>query len=207
MLEALIAWQDDPEGCDELTIRVDAVGRDGDDFVWTITCLDSCSDRSSNWLVRAHAARGVRLDLREPASRVELADTHPLLLPHAARRSELYVRNGPADPSRLLGDLWRAHRQVTGGWIPTDAYLNGGYGLLSGEIGRGFGQLAAGPRPLLEAYAEVARDHGMQPNLLGDHPPVRWEDGAYVEQTEPLHVLLIGDSWGVAERFTCERRP
>lgn len=208
MLDALIAWQEDPQGGDEEDTFFNAVEvvEDEDDYVLTITGRDAWAERSSRWRVRAHQVRGVQLNLPEAVSGIEIVNKHPLLLPHAARRTELFVRNAPQDAARLLGDLWRACHRVVSDWIKPNEYINWGYGLLSGERnGGGMGQLAKGPRPLLEAYAAVAQEHAMQPSLVGDHPPVRWDGKAWIEQTEPLYVLLLNDSWVVAEHYTCER--
>jgi hypothetical protein len=126
-----------------------------------------------------------------------LLDEHPLLLPQTAPTTELYVRDAPEDVAHLLLDLKRAHDEVTAGWLPFDDFLNRGYAAIGSRpaTAGGMGLLARGPRPLLDAYAEVAGRHGMGPRLVGGRDP----------EPTPLHVLLLGDSWWVAEAFSAER--
>ena len=70
MLEALIAWQEDPQRGDEedTFFSVVEVVEDGDDYVLTITGRDARAERASRWRVRAHQVLGVQLNLPEAVS-------------------------------------------------------------------------------------------------------------------------------------------
>lgn len=207
MLDELLAWLEDPQDEVSGSCRIVEVVEDGDDRALTLFCRGVHG--VAHWRVRAHGVRALQLCHTPTCSgNLSLDGEHPLLLPHTAPSSTLFVRHAPRDGGRLLGDLWRAHHRLVGGWIKPDAYLNAAYGLGSeGRIGGGMGQLAQGPRPLLEAYAAVAQEHGMEPSLVGDHPAMFHDGTAWVEQTAPLFVLLVDASWIVAERFTCDHVP
>lgn len=209
MLDDLIAWQNEPEsdGDSELSFRLLTLSEERGDLVLTLAGSAGPEGRSARWRLRAQGVCATELHLPEYAEGVEVASEHPLLLAHTARTTELSVQRAPDDPGRLLGDLWRAHRRLAGGWIAPEMYLNVSYAFLAhGPAAGGAGHLAHGPRPLLEAYAAVAQERGMRPSLVGDEPPRIWKDGAgWSERTEPLHVLLVGRSWVVAERFDAER--
>lgn len=207
MLDEFLQWQTGPEISpeEELWFQIERAQTEGDDCVVQLGAREVYAPTRSRWLIRAHEVVESRLQLEEGSTLAELHEDHPLLIPHTSPGTELFVRDKPKDIARLLGDLWVAHRGVTGGWIRPDAYVHAECGPLRDDSPRGMGILAKGPRPVLEAYAEVARAHGMGPTLVGAWQPSTWRDGAWVPHPKPLYALVMDGSWLVAPRFTCER--
>ncbi|MBI1785908.1 hypothetical protein HYR69_12255 [Candidatus Sumerlaeota bacterium] len=120
--------------------------------------------------------------------------SHPVVRQHTDARRELYFRGKSDDANRLIGLLCRKHREVAGDWIPFTKYLNDCP--LHHLLASGSGQLASGPAFLVEAYAGVLRDEAILYNLLPERPS---------EVAAPLHVLVVGSSFVVAEKFTENR--
>lgn len=125
---------------------------------------------------------------------------HPVVRQHTDTAVDLAFRGIPGDPIRLIGGLWKAHRETCDGWIPFDRYLN--LQLPLEELLRAdSGVLAQGPRFLLEAYASELRAHSLAASLSSERSAKYFADGKWLEQQQPLSVMQFGESFIVAERF------
>ena len=155
------------------------------------------------WRVTARRVRAGRLLHARWVERLSLTGDHPLLLPHVAAVGELYFVGRPVDVDATVGRLYAAHRRVAGDWFGPTAFLNAtaqrpAAALLAG----GHGLLAKGPTPLVEAYAAVLRAEGIRVTTPPARPPVVWlDDGGWVRETGDLAVLLLDESYLVAEAF------
>src|SRR5688572_26393182 len=69
----------------------------------------------------------------------------------------------------------------------------------------GFGQLAAGPRPLIERYAEALRNSGVAVSSPPSRSPVWWDGTRWVEEVKPLFAVILGASYVVSPAVTAER--
>lgn len=118
---------------------------------------------------------------------------HPLLRQFADEQGELFFRGKPADPARLVGELWLAHRGAAASWIPFDRYLARGR-VLADTLALGFGSLAEGPTFLLAAYADVLTQHGVTADLGGAR-----QDGA--RRPVPDQALVFDDGHIVALEY------
>ena len=146
------------------------------------------------------APQAYRWTMREGrADRVQLTSDHPLLLDYQWPQHELYVSARPDDCSAVVGDLYQRHVACVGSWISFQRYLNlEPFRLLTG----GHGKLAAGPEPVVRAYADVLVRRGVR------HSTIRSPGPTWMELTRldrPPSVLLLGETWIVANRFEATR--
>ncbi|RFA26233.1 hypothetical protein CAI21_17280 [Alkalilimnicola ehrlichii] len=78
---------------------------------------------------------------------------HPLLWNHNETHGYLYYSSEPANRYEILGRVWEAHEKVFGGWRPLTDYANTYHAGQFIEFCKGtHGQLAQGPRSVLDAY-------------------------------------------------------
>lgn len=119
---------------------------------------------------------------------------HPLLLPYVAERARISFTGRPAVPVRqVIGALYAAHAAIVGDYLPLGQYMNtgygrepqvpfkeapAGYGTLTDLLEGGYGTLADGPLPLIQAYAAVLLGHGLRVSVSEASPPARgaWHD-------------------------------
>jgi hypothetical protein len=155
------------------------------------------------WLIRCAAIRATRL---APgwAEMVELVSAHPLLLPHTEARVTLAFRGHPEQPRAVVGALWEAHRATTDEWYPFGAFFNPSVPLAE-LVGAGGGILAEGPQSVMVAYANALRECGLSPSILGERPPLRFREGAWVPEPEGLTVLIVGESYAIGVGFEIAR--
>ena len=151
------------------------------------------------WEIICRDVRRSRLE-RELESCIELLEEHALLLPHRQVHEQLFISSAPASAPAVVGDLWIAHRAATADWFDAEAFFNPHIGLVT-LLESGNGLLASGPRAILEAYQDVLRSHEVRFNTIGARAPVWWKDGRWVPESEGLRVLIIGESFVVAESF------
>lgn len=129
---------------------------------------------------------------------------HPAARQFTDAQAELYFDGTSKDSARLVGKLWHGHRSEVQHWIAFDRYLNTKPSLAALLAG-GKGKLAAGPRFLLERYADVLHQHGIQTSITAEQQPMRLSDGQWVPQIAPLYFVQLGSCSIVAERFVSRR--
>ncbi|MEX2243843.1 MAG: hypothetical protein WD716_08370 [Fimbriimonadaceae bacterium] len=130
---------------------------------------------------------------------VVLLDDHPLLWPHNKEVASLSFRGVPRDLDAVLGALWRAHVGLIGEWIPFTRFMN--YSSLPELLAGGFGQLASGPRPLIEAYAGVLQAHGIQVHASNPRMPTYYKNDQIIVEVGNARLLMVGNGHVIAERF------
>lgn len=117
---------------------------------WGVRCLD---------VRAAHLGDGTQhLQLQYIDDRA-----HPLLRQYCDEQVDLHFSGKPTNLAATLGDLWIAHRQIVGDWIPFARHCN--KLPLDQLLGLGFGSFALGPKFLLEAYAAVLTRYGSEPSF------------------------------------------
>jgi hypothetical protein len=150
---------------------------------------------------------GVRDDLikSDLADWMQLMEDHPLLWRFNDIQSELYFSQSTDRPYELINSVLEIHRKTVGNWYRLNKFIN--YGNLPFvDLCKSSNALfARGPKKILTAYAGVLGDFQMKPNLFGDRNPKRWIDNKWVDETETLQILIIGESYVIAERFDFER--
>jgi len=151
---------------------------------WQVLCSNVKEDSLS---------LGVHYDL-------QLYDDHVLLWPHVARRTSTSFYGKAQNSLAVIGALCERHKELVGDWLPFHRFLNSNIGL-SELISGGFGMLAEGPEPLVLAYEDVMRGHGFSTSHLDPTKPVYFGGNQGRDQERPAFVLILDDSYVVAEQF------
>jgi hypothetical protein len=135
---------------------------------------------------------------------LELLEEHPLLWEHMYTQSDLYFSKAATNPFELFVSIYQVHSKTTKDWIPFEKFINSGLTFL--DLCKSTNALfAKGPTKLLEAYSVELDKFGMQANIFGKRNPKRWKIDQWVEESDPLSVLIIGKSYVVAESFDFTR--
>ena len=161
------------------------------------------SNQNQLWEIQIE---GVREDLikSEFANKLQLLDEHPLLWTYNQVETELYFSNRTEKPHELFVSIYEIHIRETRRWMELTKFINSKVSLI--ELCKSnSGQFARGPIKLMEKYGEELDKHKMSPSFYGRHNPKRWTDNQWVEETEPLKVLIVGQSYVVAEKFDFKR--
>lgn len=116
--------------------------------------------------------------------------------------TQLAFHGRPRDPVAVVGALWAAHREVVGTWIPFGQHLNvfDANAPVTSLLETGGGVLAAGPRALLQAYADVLQSHGLETRFLGTY-----RLGLGEPERPDVAVLLFGMSYVIGAGFSARR--
>ena len=127
-----------------------------------------------------------------PVAELCLRDDHVLLWAYNHKHVQLFYNSIPKDPFRVLGLLWGAHQRNT---YP----YSGKYSLIGTQnfvehSQDGFGLLARGPEPLINAYYDAISDE-VELNVVDSYEPI----GGY-SCLEFDEVYVIAKSFKV----TCE---
>ena len=185
LVVASVRWPG--RGC-ELLLNVRTGEEAAPRQAWRVWCTDFRASRLSvAWVDRA-----------------ELAAEHPLLFPYTEPHGKLAFLGRPTDSRVVVADLWEVHRLATDLWHPFEAFFNPGLPLTE-LLASNSGLLAEGPVSLLERYAGVLRDHGLEPSIFGQRPPVRWLDGAWRPEAPDLRAFILGESFVVGAGFEVKR--
>jgi hypothetical protein len=203
MLEELLAITNiaDFESCGSL--RLTRVEGSGATLILSLNVsADEYPDIHLRWRIVCSGVREDRLSLGN-SHYFELSDDHVLLWPHASRRTLTSFYGRCENPSAVAGALYERHRELAGKWIPFDRFLNPGVRLTK-LIDGGFGMLAEGPEPLILAYEDVMRRHGFSTSHHDSEKPRYWDGEEWVEEKAALSVLMLDESYIVAEEFVAE---
>jgi hypothetical protein len=156
----------------------------------------------SNWSVLCHDVR--RMSLNEVCvDRLKLLSDHVLLWPHTLPQIELYYRGRPTDRLAALGAVLEAHRSLVADWFEFEYFQNRLIPSMQHFDGES-GKFADGPDLIIHAYARALEGYGIVTSSPPSRMPKWWNGGKWVDETEPLHVLLLGRSFIVAPRFDAE---
>jgi len=161
--------------------------------------LDIEGGRSSTWTVQCTFVIDYRLDDESIDTLEHVTDPeHPLLGRYLDEYASLYFAGVAARPFEVIGALWEEHRTSCGRWTALDAHLRAD-AVVALQAGRGL--LARGPRRVLERYARILEQHGMDPSVVGGQPFAEWRNGQWQPRAQPPEALLLGRSYVVADRF------
>lgn len=106
-----------------------------------------------------------------PSDEIEFTDTHPLLWKHNEPHGYLYYSSAPENRYDILGRIWEAHEKAFGGWHPLTDFANIYYSDQTMEFCKGSnGQLASGPKPLLDLY-QSAIGNRIRTNQVTSYTP------------------------------------
>ena len=107
------------------------------------------------------------------------------------------------DPLAVVGALYERHFELVEQWVPFHKYLNSGLPL--SELIRGsFGMLADGPDQLVLAYDEVMQRFGFSTSHHESRAAdqMRWNGETWVQDSSPLSIMFLDESYVIAEAFT-----
>lgn len=191
------------------SVRVRGAEPDGADLILYLEIIEG--GKSTPVEVRAEAVRAHRV-ITPDAGDVTLTSDHPVLWPYAHASSELYFRGKPVDVMSVVGALVVAHAQLVGPWLLTRGWFAANYRLqnpaaLAEVLEGGHGLLSSGPVILLDAYARVLDNYGLEHSMLEPKAPSWWDGETWRPETETLHALIIGESYVIAPRFTEDYKP
>ncbi len=160
---------------------------------------DEYTEAHPRWEVVARSAKEHSLSLGYHEE-ILLSEDHALLWPHVAARTSTSFHGKTDNPFAVVGALCERHRELAGNWIPFHRFLNSDINLIE-LIAGGFGMLAEGPEPFILAYEEVMRQHGFSTAHLDPSKPVYLGGNELLGAKAPVSVLLLDDSYIIAEHF------
>lgn len=134
---------------------------------------------------------------------MELTNTHPLLWEYNDLQASLYFTGKPADVYKLYWDLQNIHTHLYGAGLGMEKYLNTGRkfdDLLKAQ----YGLLANAPKKLLIKLVECLQKHGIKSSIVNERKPSFWNGEKHVAELRELSLLLIGDSYFIANEFKAE---
>src|SRR5690554_8186937 len=155
---------------EDLNGRITAI-----DYADDLVIYFECDDWKENDIVRKFkiTCAGVKeSDVQPSASgEIEFTDKHQLLWNHNEPHGYLYYSSEPVNRHEILGLIWEAHEKIFGGWRPLTDYANTYHASQFIEFCKGSnGQLAQGPKPILEAY-ENSVANKIKTNYVASYKP------------------------------------
>lgn len=155
------------------------------------------------WTVRCNGVRKESFCFEWADTLVEEAE-HPLLWPYIKDGGSLFFGALNPDRAKLIGDMFAAHFSITGNYFPFGRFINENWLSASKPWGSS-GLFAEGPLVILEAFRAVLEKYGATCRITNVCLPKRWTGSEFVPESKDLHILLIGDSFVIAEHFEYER--
>ena len=131
---------------------------------------------------------------------VALVPNHVLLWKCTLPTSSLFINGKTDNHLCLVGALYAKHREVVGEFYNFGETFNETELVLS----KGYGLLATGPRPLLQAYAEVLEEYGVRASIPEQSRRLN-PDASEIRSGDWPGVLFIGDTYVVARQYEFER--
>ncbi len=156
---------------EDLNGRITAV-----DFSDDLVIDFQCDDYNFKRLFKI-TCQGVKESEVQPSASgvIDYTDTHPLLWNHNEPQGYLYYSSEAKNRYEILGRVWEAHERVFGGWRPLAEFANTYHAGQFIEFCTGSnGQLAQGPKPLMELYQSSVDGH-IKTNYVFSYNP----DGGY----------------------------
>jgi hypothetical protein len=157
-----------------------------------------------SWLLTIKQHRASKI-FSEFSARLEILDTHPLLFDYKEQHGSLYYSGHCTEHYKLFADLFAAHLNICGTFIPFTQYLNNGKDFIS-VLKATSALLAKGPRNVLQQYGHCLQQYNLTYNLMGSSLPKHWDGEKYVEATPDIKLLLLGESYFVGEDFVFSRK-
>lgn len=145
-----------------------------------------------NWRIRAINIEKERF-VRTWETNLQLFEEHPLLLEFHDDPSELYYKGKALNPEKLVFDLFQMFTEKEWKDLKFCLGINTPEGF-SQICNQEAGLFARGPKSILNKYADLLHESGIQTNML-DH--VR-------RNQKKLMLLILGESYFIAEEFIFE---
>jgi hypothetical protein len=188
---------------DDRYVSIETTRRERDDLVLGLLLHDDSEpDTQVAWQIRCNDVLAFEIAENTHDCLWHFTDPeHPALRAYTDPTNRLFFRGVPPDIPRCIGELWLAHQQAAGSWVPFAKYLQ----ISEPFLGVGFGAIAEGPRFLLDAYAAVLARHGVDCSLIEDRPVMVYRDHRWQPLPSPPELLQIDTSTVIASGFTASR--
>ena len=174
------------------------------DFVLEIQDINDEGAVFQKWAVEAIGHRKNRVSFGY-CDFLKILEDDPLLWEFTDVQSELYFNGQVNDPVRLFFDLYVLHKKLF------EAYQS--FNIHYGEDTPYFkqfqysnGLLTKGPKRLMEHYANCLKQNGLGYSIVGDWRPTYWDGEKHIPEPQDLKVLLLGDTYIIAESFSFVRQ-
>jgi len=146
------------------------------DYTDELIIYFQCDDRKDYDVTRKYkiTCYGVSESEVQPSNsgEIEFTNEHQLLWNHNEPRGYLYYSSEPESRYEILGRVWEVHERIYKGWRPLADNANTYHGGQFIEFCKGSnGQLAHGPKPLLEAYEQAIKCK-IKTNYVHSYQPV-----------------------------------
>ena len=173
------------------------------DLILHISVKTGIDDEHELWQVEVSS---VREELIKSAycESIALLDDHPLLWRYLSMQGCLYFGRPTKNVHELSMRVYDAHVKLTSGWYDLNTFINKNISLVE-LCSSQSGLFAEGPMEVLQEYKGQLDYFEMNPSIVDVHSPKRWSEGQWVDETNTLVVLIIGDSYVIAEHFIFSR--
>lgn len=135
---------------------------------------------------------------------IQILPKHKLLEPYLEINKELYIKSKPKSPDELLKDLYVHHRNTFGKLREIEKFFNTEK-RLNELCEMEFGLFAKGPETYLEEYKSILEKQETQPYMYGNFKSKKWTGEKWIEENPNLKLLLMGESFFIADEFKFER--
>ena len=135
---------------------------------------------------------------------IQILLKHKLLEPYLEINKELYIKSKPRSPDELLKDLYIHHRNTFGKYREIEKFFNTEK-KLNELCEMEFGLFAKGPETYLKEYKSILEKQETKPYMYGTFKSKKWTGEKWIEENPNLKLLLMGESFFIADEFRFER--
>ena len=155
-----------------------------------------------HWQIVARGVLDHRIYNLEDFIYPKLVKRHPLLMPYHLPHRTLYFNSLAKNPDTVFAQLVSAQVATVGDWFPMDYFLRrGSYKTHQEFLELGFGLLAIGPEPIIQAFEEVLTNHGVEHSFIS-WGTAGWNGQTNIRLSESSVAFTAGRSYIVAQEFT-----
>jgi hypothetical protein len=158
----------------------------------------------SNWLVECNDVISYIISDAHGGGLNYHDDDHPAIKQFTDLQVMLHFNGKPKLASKVIAELWVAHRKLVDDWISFETYVNNSDKLFE-LIEDGYGLLASGPKFLIGEYESVLNKNSIETSRTNERPYKRWIDGQFEIIDKPLAMIHFGESFVVAKNFEAKR--
>ncbi len=174
------------------------------DFLLHVQDVNNNGESTQTWRIETVGYRQSKVSFG-PADFLTITGDSPLLWEFTGTQGELYFAGKIKDPARLFVDLYKTHKKLFGGYQQLDLTFSEA-ALCSDNIPYNSGQIAKGPKKLLEQFAVCLKQNGVKPSIVGEWQPTVWDGFKYVADSKTLSVLFLGDTYIIAEKILFKKQ-
>lgn len=136
---------------------------------------------------------------------LKILEDDPLLWEFTDVQSELYFNGQVEDAVRLFFDLYVMHKKLFEGYQSFDIHFGENTPYFK-QFQYSNGLLTKGSKRLMEHYANCLEQNGLSYSIVGDWRPTYWDGEKHISEPQDLKVLLLGDTYIIAESFSFVRQ-